>query len=162
MLMTAEQRTQKIEEIHMVSPNAVYGFFKDHRYLSNFHECKITFEGIIYDSTEAAYQASKSLDPQIRLLFANMNANYAKNKGQKIEMRPDWAQVKDKIMGRLLFIKFLSNHELAQKIVSTGSKYLEETNYWGDRYWGADEKHVGENRLGKMLMYVRDFLKHHS
>lgn len=51
------------------------------------------------------------------------------------------------------------NPELYQKLQNTGNKYLEETNYWEDTYWGvhkteAKEEGVGENNLGKLLMKI--------
>src|SRR5579864_2083948 len=37
----------------------VKGFFGDFRWLSNFHDCPVYFEGLLYPSSENAYQAAK-------------------------------------------------------------------------------------------------------
>jgi hypothetical protein len=44
--------------------------------------------------------------------------------------------------------------ELREKLLKTGDKYLEETNYWNDRYWGK-YKDKGLNMLGHLIMAVR-------
>ncbi len=44
--------------------------------------------------------------------------------------------------------------DLQEKLLVTGNAYLEEGNTWGDRIWGTVNGE-GENRLGKILMQVR-------
>lgn len=44
--------------------------------------------------------------------------------------------------------------DLQEKLLATGNAYLEEGNTWGDRIWGTVNGE-GENRLGKILMQVR-------
>jgi predicted NAD-dependent protein-ADP-ribosyltransferase YbiA (DUF1768 family) len=61
-------------------------------------------------------------------------------------------------MAVCVFSKFLINKDLRQKLVETGDKYLEETNNWGDAYWGVYED-VGNNKLGKILMATRSYWK---
>jgi predicted NAD-dependent protein-ADP-ribosyltransferase YbiA (DUF1768 family) len=43
-------------------------------------------------------------------------------------------------------------------LLASGGATLEEGNPWGDRLWGVVDG-VGENRLGKILMKVRDELR---
>lgn len=157
--MTTQQRTKIIDSIYHVGDNHVYGFFKDHRYLSNFHEHQITFEGLTYDSVEAAYQAQKSVDEEVRNMFVCYSPSTAKNEGRKLNLRPDWEQVKIKIMFKLVYIKFLSNAKLASMLLATGERRLEETNYWNDVFWGCNQQHIGKNFLGSILMDVRYNLK---
>jgi len=57
----------------------------------------------------------------------------------------------------LTFQKFLLNKGLRQRLIDTGDNYLEETNAWGDTFFGVDIKKGGDNRLGKILMSIRDF-----
>ena len=57
-------------------------------------------------------------------------------------------------MKELLRQKFLIP-ELGQMLLETGNSPLEETNSWGDTYWGVC-KGVGKNMLGKLLMEVRN------
>jgi predicted NAD-dependent protein-ADP-ribosyltransferase YbiA (DUF1768 family) len=59
-------------------------------------------------------------------------------------------------MHDLVMQKF-SIPELSKMLLSTGNKYIEETNTWGDTYWGVCNG-VGENNLGKILMSIRHCL----
>ena len=82
-------------------------FQGENRFLSNFHPCRIDWEGIIYPSVEHAYQASKTLDKNERLKIANLSTpGRAKRAGQKLEIRPDWEEVKVPIMESLVRQKF--------------------------------------------------------
>ena len=74
--------------------------------------------------------------------------------GRKVKLRPDWEEVKISIMKSCLEAKFKDN-DLMEMLKSTAPKYLEETNNWGDKFWGV-ENGVGENMLGKLLMEIRD------
>lgn len=139
--------------------NNIKGFFGEYRWLSNFEPCKIIFEGIEYGSTENAYQAAKFLDNQIRLKIALLAPNKSKRYARELEstgiVRSDWTQVKKQIMYEINLDKYTRNLNLGDKLVETSNKYLEETNWWNDTYWGVCNG-VGQNNLGKILMSIRD------
>ena len=61
-------------------------------------------------------------------------------------------------MYEIVLAKFTQNPDLKKKLLATGDEHLEEGNTWGDTIWGTVDG-VGENRLGKILMRVRDELK---
>lgn len=78
----------------------------------------------------------------------------AKREGQKLALRDDWERIKIEVMRILLFEKFLSHPDLAERLIATGEAELVEGNTWGDTYWGVcDGK--GLNMLGKLLMDLR-------
>lgn len=60
-------------------------------------------------------------------------------------------------MSVILFDKFYRNPNLRQQLIKTDNKFLEETNHWGDQFWGVDIKKGGQNNLGKILMKIREF-----
>lgn len=135
--------------------------FKDeYRWLSNFWKVEIYYKGVTYPTVEHAYQAQKSLTISDRAwITVAEDARQAKYRGNQIEARKDWEQVKDQIMLELLKVKF-SNPELGQKLKDTGDAELVEGNYWHDNYWGdccCDKCYnkPGKNKLGKMLMEIR-------
>lgn len=135
-------------------------FREEYEFLSNFYPTKVIFEGITYCNSEAAYQAQKCLHPEDRLQFARLSSDEAKRLGQKVEMRPDWDEVKCSIMERIVYEKFAQNPTLAQDLLDTGDKPLKEGNYWKDLYWGVDLKSgEGENHLGIILMQLRDYFR---
>ena len=147
----------------LINKNSFYnegnikGFFGDYRWLSNFHECKVAFEGDEYPSSENAYQAAKFLWAD-RAEFKFCSPKEAKDLG-KNQKPAGWFNRNIDIMESILYDKFCYNRELKQKLLDTGNKYLEETNWWGDKFWGVCDG-VGENMLGKLLMKVRDRLNY--
>ena len=126
-------------------------------FLSNFAPAQIEYEGIVYPSNEHFYQAMKTTDIAKREQIAKApNAAAAKRMGKNLR-RPNWDLIKDKVMMFGLKQKFAPGSPLAEKLIQTGNAVLIEGNTWGDTYWGMVAGQ-GENRLGKMLMQIRDEL----
>lgn len=124
-------------------------------FLSNFHPCKVVYEGIEYPSSEHAFMSGKTLDQQEKQHIASLPTPAAAKKyGRSITLRPDWEEVKFKIMEDVLRIKF-EDPKLREKLLATKGFLLEELNWWKDTCWGICNG-VGENHLGKLLMKVRD------
>ena len=113
-------------------------------------------DGLEYSSTEHAYQAAKTLDAaERRRIRESQKPGEAKKLGQNVTMRPDWEKMKVEVMRDLVRQKFSNHKELKDKLLATGDAYIEETNSWGDIYWGVCKK-KGQNWLGKILMEVRN------
>lgn len=129
-------------------------FRGEHAFLSNFYLVRVEVDGLIYPSTEHAYQAQKTLDSDLRQMFMVGTPGQAKRLGQKTKLRKDWEQVKIDCMMKCLRAKF-KIPELRNKLAATSPKLLEEGNYWGDTFWGVC-KGQGQNHLGKLLMKLRD------
>jgi ribA/ribD-fused uncharacterized protein len=131
-------------------------FRGQHRWLSNFHPCVIHYHGLTFQSVEAAYQAEKTLDLEIRKLFTTYDARTAKREGKKLKIRPDWNKIKERVMMELLELKF-DHPDLRKLLIETGDEEIVEGNTWGDTFWGVCDG-VGENKLGKQLMRLRRFI----
>lgn len=132
-------------------------FMKEFRFLSNMYPVEIEYQGVKYGSTEAAYQAAKCVNPGDKLRISHMSGPESKKAGRAIQMREDWDDVKYDIMKELCTIKFTQNEEMKQKLLATEGYELIEGNWWHDYYWGKDlETEVGENKLGEILMNIRD------
>lgn len=131
-------------------------FFRGkYAFLSNFHPSPIHLEDGIYANVEAAFQASKTDNPEERAEVRKQNSpTMAKRKGRKVTLRPDWDQVKLEIMHDLVRQKFTRHPELKEKLLATGEEELIEGNNWNDRFWGVS-KGQGQNHLGKILMKIR-------
>ena len=132
-------------------------FRGNYLYLSNMYACKVVYDGMEFRCSEAAFQAAKVKDKNIRKRFTEMDGYEAKKEGRKVKLREDWNEVKLNIMGRILLDKFVRNPELGIALMKTGNELLIEGNNWGDRYWGVCNG-VGENNLGKLLMRLRKYL----
>ena len=140
----------------------ITSFRGDHRFLSNFWPATVTLDGMVFRSTEHAYQAAKTTDMAERAKFqAAKTPGAAKRLGRRVKLRPDWEGVKEAVMLDLNRQKF-SDPELARRLLDTGDAELIEGNTWGDRIWGMtfeNGKWVGRNLLGRILMRVREELR---
>ena len=140
-------------------------FDGEYAFLSNFYECDVTYDGLTYKNSEAAFHAQKTLDPTERSKFTTLNPSESKKMGRKITLRKDWELVKTNVMYKVCLAKFSQNPDLKEKLLATKDEYLEEGNYWHDNCWG--ECHcdrcrniTGENRLGQILMKIREEFKY--
>lgn len=136
----------------------IRGFKGEYSCFSNFSRHSVTYKGITFDNSEAAFQAQKVNDDNIKKEFAHLKPAKAKGKGRHVSLRTDWEKVKDNIMYEIVLAKFQQNEDIKQILLSTGDAYLEETNTWKDQYWGVYNG-MGKNKLGKILMKVREELK---
>ncbi|MBQ1256000.1 MAG: DUF1768 domain-containing protein [Clostridia bacterium] len=141
--------------------NTISDFHEEqYRFLSNFYEAKVEYKGLVYQNTEAAFQAQKCMTEEEKLPFTEYGPGKSKGMGRRVQLRPDWEEVKTGIMEEIVRAKFTQHPELAFMLLATGDKVLVEGNHWGDTCWGVDVRTgQGENRLGKILMKVREELK---
>ena len=127
-------------------------------FLSNFYAAPVVWDGVSYKNNEPAFQSAK-VGREYRQEFAELTASEAKKLGRKVPLRPDWENVKERIMYEICLAKFSQNEELKEKLLLTGECALEECNTWGDKVWGTVNGE-GENKLGKILMKIREELRH--
>jgi ribA/ribD-fused uncharacterized protein len=89
----------------------------------------------------------KAPRPRKVVLLAQANARH---------VRPDWQEVRDEIMLRALRLKF-ADPDLAHKLLNTGNIALAFDDN-REKYWSIGLRGEGQNRLGNLLMQVRDEL----
>jgi ribA/ribD-fused uncharacterized protein len=148
----------RIDSIIIHTESFVKGFFGEYRWLSNYHMCEVIYNGEAYTSSEAAYQAAKTEDEYVKGLIRKMGPKESRDYTRKMKPRKDWEAIKKQVMYDVLVDKFSRNVILKEKLLETGAKYLEETNYWNDTFWGVCEG-KGKNHLGETLMKIRNELK---
>ena len=160
---------EKAAKVLTHNEKEVKGFFGKYRFLSNFWPAKVFLDGDQFLYVENAYQAAKykkehreyfkkcSPEEAVAFVTANPIGQYSLK---------EWSSIKLDVMRKLLIQKFDKNLNPRnhQGLEDIGDKYLEETNYWGDKFWGVDkvdssQEGVGENNLGKLLMEIRDMIK---
>lgn len=137
-------------------------FRNEHSFLSNFYDSSIVIDGILYLNAESAYQAHKN--PRNRKAFMDMTGGRAKALGSKVELREDWDEVKDEVMEKVVRAKFKQSLSLRKRLLDTMNQKLVEGNMWHDNYWGdcycdRCKKIEGQNKLGKILMQIREEYK---
>ena len=136
--------------------NTITDFEGEYEFLNNFYEVPVQYEGVKYRSSEAAFQASKSLNLAERESFSAMPPDEAKRAGYRVKLREDWEEVKVSVMEEVLRAKFTQNPELMEKLSATGQALLVEGNDWRDTFWGFDVNlGYGVNMLGQLLMKIR-------
>lgn len=141
--------------IHFYSTTGEYGGF------SNFSRHPVFLKGKKWPTSEHYFQAMKFLGTEheeaVRLcktpsLAASMG------RSRKLPLRRDWESVKDQVMLEAVRAKFTQHEELKAVLLSTGhAKLIEHTAK--DDYWGDGGDGSGKNRLGQLLMRVRDELR---
>ena len=136
-------------------------FEKEYSWLSNFMPCTIVLGGRSYPSVEHAYMSAKSEDIQWKLTCADESIKPGKIKkmSKNIAVVDNWDSVKVEVMQECLNQKF-NQEPFKTLLLETGDAFIQEGNYWGDTFWGVDlNLKKGENRLGKLIMEIREKLK---
>ena len=129
-----------------------------HLFLSNFYGVAVSYNGLKFMSSEAAFQAQKC--PSMAKSFTRLGPNKAKALGRNVQLREDWEDVKDDIMYDVIKAKFTQNEYIKKQLLDTGDEELVEGNTWNDTYWGVDIRTgKGKNKLGKLLMKLRTELR---
>lgn len=132
-------------------------FIDAYAFLSNFYHSPVKYRNLIYLNAEAAFQAQKESCEKDKEQYTRMNPAQAKLVGRNCNLREDWEEIKEQTMYEIVKAKFTQNETLARLLLATGDAYLEEGNWWHDTTWGVCNG-VGQNKLGKILMRVREEL----
>ena len=144
-----------------------YGHTRPYGYFSNFYERSFMVDGKTYSTNEHYFQSKKFEGTPHELIVANADTPSATKRlgGQRSRpLRADWDAVKDDIMFNGVMAKFSQHNDLKQLLLNTGNAILCEhttrDKYWGD---GGDPQWtptstIGKNKLGIILMRVRDIL----
>lgn len=133
----------------------ITSFRDEHAFLSNFQ-----------GGVEVAYQAAKFTKEHAniaKMIIAENNPGKAKKLARELRsfVREDWNEVNLGIMESLVREKF-QYEPFKRLLLATGEAMIIEGNSWGDSYWGCileNGEWVGENRLGKILMKIREELR---
>ncbi|MEO1616481.1 MAG: NADAR domain-containing protein [Planctomycetota bacterium] len=141
--------------INFYSVGDEYGEF------SNFAAFPINLQGKPWPTSEHYFQAQKFQDTgyreEIRKAKTPMIAARL-GRDRKKTLRRDWESVKDDVMREAVLAKFTQNDELRNLLLGTGeAKLVEHTT--NDAYWGDGGDGSGKNRLGLILMELREKLR---
>jgi type I restriction enzyme S subunit len=119
---------------------------------------------IFVPTVEALYQACRFPHlPFVQRLVIDQGSPMAakmKSKPYRASSRPDWDQVRVRVMRWCLHVKLAQNwSEFADLLHATGDRPIVEESR-RDAFWGAkqadDQTLVGTNALGRLLMELRE------
>lgn len=160
----------------------VFFYEQDFYVLSNFSAFTLQWEGLRFDTSEAAYHWEKfnhichvytehewtcvcrsqpELFRGIRDAIRSAGSAHEAFKiaeKNKEHRRPDWDMVKIPIMRDILRAKAEQHEYVRRKLLATGDRELIEDS-WRDSFWGWGEDHKGANVLGKLWMEIREELR---
>ena len=128
---------------------------------SNFSKHGVEMDGQWYRTTEHYFQSQKFDNPEYRerIRIAHTPKDAARlGRSRKVRLRSDWEKVKDGIMVDAVLKKFETHKEIRDLLLSTGDEKIIE-NAPGDYYWGCGKDGTGKNKLGLILMEVRERLR---
>ena len=133
----------------------LYGAF------SNFAKYPIIVNAKLYPTCEHYFQSKKFENTEyeeliIKAKTAKECATLGRNKSYPL--RSDWETVKEDVMLTALKAKFTQHEELTKLLLSTEDKELVE-HTTKDSYWADGGGGTGKNRLGILLMELRNNLK---
>ena len=128
---------------------------------SNFASYSLFDGKQVWPTSEHYFQAQKFLETdlqeKIRLLNSPIEAAM-EGRNKRNPLRSDWENVKDDVMRYAVFEKFKQHPKLQELLLSTGNAEIVEHTK-NDSYWGDGGDGSGKNKLGKLLMEVREKLK---
>jgi N-glycosidase YbiA len=121
-------------------------------------------------TSEALYQACRFPHmPEVQRMILNEGSPMTakmRSKPYREDSRPDWDNVRVKVMKWCLRVKLIYNwHKFSELLLSTGDCPIVEDSR-KDSYWGAmpqdDNTLNGQNVLGRLLMDLRKKLREDS
>ena len=138
-----------------------YRITEPHGGFSNFSPHPFELNGRQWPTSEHYFQAQKfpgtEHEEEVRLAKSPMIAARM-GRSRARPLRRDWEAVKDDIMRDALLAKFTQHPSLRALLLGTQNAELIE-HITNDSYWGDGGDGTGKNRLGQLLMELREQLR---
>ena len=128
--------------------------------LSNFSPPGIEVDGVFWPTVEHYFQAQKFSDPTVRERIRHApTPKEARALGQSrsLALRVDWDNIREEVMLKGLRLKF-QIQKARELLLSTGTRTLVESSPF-DYFWACGQDGSGQNRLGHLLMLIREELR---
>ena len=132
-----------------------------YREFDNRYPAKFTLDGKEWSSVEHYYQAMKfpefpEFQEEIRLTpGASAAAKLGKTKDPSKPIRADWKEQREAILRTALNAKFDQNPSLEKMLMDTYPRPLVFADA-NDAFWGYGRTKMGQNKLGTLLMNIRN------
>ena len=147
----------------------VFFYEQDFYVLSNFSAFTVLWSEHRFHTSEAVYHFEKfnfpppglgaALKIQREILYsASAHDAFKLAERNKALRRPDWDEVKVRVMRDILRAKAAQHEYVRRKLLATGDRELIEDS-WRDDFWGWGPNRDGQNMLGKLWMEIRSELR---
>ena len=144
-------------------------------FLDPAYYCLAEYDGVIYNSAEAAFLASQYDAPYVRSMFRDpaLPIWRARELAKRLQKRCDWTpELSLELMRQITLDKFSRSLNLGSLLLATHHEGIVAENNWHEQFWGRcicntrpgkygrkDACLVpGSNHRGRILMSVRDQL----
>ena len=138
-----------------------YKEFGELGYLANYSEYGFYKDNNYYKTVEHYYQSEKFNNKELKeKIISSKTPKEASNIGRdKNNKRIDnFKNIKDNVMYEGCLLKFRQNKDIRSKLIETRNKEIREMTI-DEYYWGVGKNLTGQNKIGKILMKVRDQVK---
>ena len=130
---------------------------------TNFFPAPVLVDGKLWPTTEHYFQAQKFIGTPFTEVIRNFQRpreafDLSRNPAVSRWRRKDWEEVKVDIMRKALLAKFTQHSDLRHLLLSTEDRDLIEHSPY-DNFWGNGGDDSGQNKLGLLLMEVREDLR---
>lgn len=136
----------------------IKGFNEENLFLSNNYPQQLKYKDIVYNCAMNAFYAqlvSDELQKKVIATATPMRAHsMVENSTSKLELTES---EQEDIMYDILKVKF-ADEKLKHLLLETSDKQLVNEVNWEDLHWGIYQD-KGENKLGELLMNLRDEFK---
>ncbi|MDB5194736.1 MAG: hypothetical protein JWN50_750 [Parcubacteria group bacterium] len=133
-------------------------FYEGAHYMySNFSAFAFWWKGILWPTSEHAYQAEKFSDPLVREMIRLALSPYDAKRMSRMHsefVRIDWHDVKLAVMEEIIRAKLAQHPYILKKLLATGDREIVEDSPH-DGFWGRGREHAGKNHMGRIWMKLR-------
>lgn len=129
---------------------------------SNFSSFSVEWRGVLWMTSEHAYQAAHFTNEKIIEAIRNARSAHDAMKltrANQDKKRPEWKEVKLAVMEDIIRAKLSQHGYIRKKLLQTGTREIVE-NSPKDSFWGWGPNKDGHNHLGKIWMKLREELQH--
>jgi len=137
----------------------IFFYPKEFYVFDNFTAFQVEYDGILFPTSEHAYQATKfkKTSPETYELVRNARSAHDAQRianENKDKADPEWTNYKVSVMKDILRNKIEQHPYVLKKLIQSGNREIIEDS-WRDSTWGWGENKDGQNLLGKLWMELR-------
>ena len=145
-------------------PIKFYNRYDPYYEFTNFYFSPINLDDHTWPTTEHYFQAQKFVgtpyyDYIRKVSYPRDAFQVSRDPSAHAWIRGDWHHVKNDVMLKALRAKFTQHTDLKKLLLGTEDRELIEHTH-NDSYWGDGGDGSGANHLGRLLMQVRNEIKH--
>mmetsp|Transcript_3475 Transcript_3475/g.4302 ORF Transcript_3475/g.4302 Transcript_3475/m.4302 type:complete len:165 (-) Transcript_3475:74-568(-) len=126
--------------------------------LSNYFVRETFVQGYPYATAEHYFQAQKFSSPEYREEIRKARSGLQAKKlgaAERDDIVENWYEKQEEVMKRGLAAKFAQHADLKEVLLSTQNANIIYDSS-SDSFWGIGKDGKGENKLGKLLVEIRE------